>query len=142
MIPGAAALKRKDWVAAERAFQEALRLRPFDANIIVNLALTLEQLGRRDETANLWIRLQQLDPELCRRARRRLASERSRRIRLGVFGFVLVTVLSATVSLALLPGNWDVAWVTAVEQVIALALAAAALGVLVGMVVLLRRLRR
>jgi tetratricopeptide (TPR) repeat protein len=133
-----AALERGDWVGAERAFREALRSQPSDAECIVNLALALEHLGRGDEAAELWYKAGQLDPARSALARRRFRASRTHLIWLTCLGIALSEVLSNAIRIAISGFDWSRLFVTTVETLVGLT----ALAILLLSGILLARLLR
>jgi Flp pilus assembly protein TadD len=92
---GRVAMLRRDWSAAQAAFQEALRVSPQEPVYQSNLALALERRGRRREALWLFQQAVRTDPG-CPSARRQLVLAVDRRVALaglggGVAGGVAVT---------------------------------------------------
>ena len=97
---GRAALLRRDWRTAERAFREALRLRPQEPIYQSNLALTLERQGRKREAMALFEQAVRTDPGSSS-ARRQLAHAIDRRLAAivgsGVLGVWVIVQLARLV---------------------------------------------
>jgi tetratricopeptide (TPR) repeat protein len=76
---GRAALLTRNWTGAERAFREALRLRPSEPVYQTNLAIALERQGRKGAALELFERAVRTDPGSSQ-ARRQLAHAIDRRV--------------------------------------------------------------
>jgi hypothetical protein len=108
---------RRDWVSAEDAFREALRLAPQEPVYQSNLAVALERRGRRREAMHHFRRAVESDPGNPT-VRRQLAHAIDRRLAVAGAGGGLVAVLAVNlVRRTDDPLTWAVAGALAVVAV-------------------------
>jgi tetratricopeptide (TPR) repeat protein len=117
---GRAAMLRRDWLGAERAFREALRLQPQESVYQSNLALALEQRGHISEALELFEQAVRTNPDSAH-SRGQLAGAIWRRLWIGGVGASTVVGLGQVVRLGLQSGfSWDLVGIGALLTFLAL----------------------
>lgn len=117
---GRAAMLRSDWLGAERAFREALRLRPQESVYQSNLALALERRGHISEAMELFEQAVRTDPGSAH-TRSQLVRAIGRRLWIGGVGAATAMGLAQVVRLGLQSGfAWDLVGIGVVLTILVL----------------------